>query len=82
MAIHDTSENRGSLRKQIWEYLVKEIKDVDYRDFLLSISEFLGSGKLICKNGYYFLEGRVYQELFKSRQATTTAPVTESKVIF
>jgi len=70
------------LRKQIWEYLLKEFKEIDYRDFLLSIQEFLGSGKLILKNGYYFLEGRVYQELFTHSQATTAAPVTESKGTF
>jgi len=31
MAIHETTKNRGSLRKTIWEYLMREIKLVDYR---------------------------------------------------
>lgn len=79
IAIAETSQNRGSLRKQIWEYLVKDYKEIDYRDFLISIQEFIKSGKLICKNGYYFLEGRVYEEMLLNRQPTTTASVSESQ---
>lgn len=38
----------------------KEI--VDYRDFVLSISELLKQGKLINKAGYYFVQSAVYEE--------------------
>jgi hypothetical protein len=79
IAIAETNQNRGCLRKQIWEYLVKDYKEIDYRDFLLSIQEFVKSGKLICKNGYYFLETRVYEEMLKNRQPTTTASISESQ---
>ncbi len=38
MAICEANENRGTLRKQIWQYLMKEFTNcVDYRDFLISI---------------------------------------------
>ena len=67
------------MRKQIWEYLVKDYKEIDYRDFLDSIQEFVKSGKLICKNGYYFLEGRVYEEMLKNRHPTTAASFSESQ---
>jgi hypothetical protein len=79
IAIAETSHNRGALRKQIWEHLVKDYKEIDYRDFLLSIQEFVKSGKLICKNGYYFLEERVYDEMLKNRQPTTTASMFEGQ---
>lgn len=42
IAIRECNDNRGCLRKDVWAYLLKEYKSaVDYRDFLLCISELL-----------------------------------------
>ena len=42
IAVCECNDNRGSLRKDLWAYLMKEYKtSVDYRDFLLCISELL-----------------------------------------
>lgn len=56
MAICEKTMNRGTLRKDIWNYLQTEFNDaVDYRDFLTSISTLEKGGKLINKTGYYFV---------------------------
>lgn len=60
MAICETNMNRGNLRKVIWNYLLKEFSNsVDYRDFLLAIKDLLADGRLINKNGYYFVQDEV-----------------------
>ena len=60
MAICETNMNRGNLRKVIWNYLLKEFSNsVDYRDFLLAIKDLLADGRLINKNGYFFVQDEV-----------------------
>ena len=60
MAICETNMNRGNLRKVIWNYLLKEFSNsVDYRDFLLAIKDLLADGRLINKNGYYFVQDEI-----------------------
>jgi hypothetical protein len=56
IAICEVNGNRGTLRKLIWDYLLREFRDsIEYRDFILSISELLKSGRLVNKAGYYFV---------------------------
>ena len=66
-AIRDDSENRGSLRKQIWDYLNKRFTEVvDYRDFLIIIKRLMKEGKLQKdENGYFRVETNVYREIWK-----------------
>jgi len=46
--------NKGSLRKDIWDYLNKKYGSaIDYRDFLLAIRKFFLDGKLINNEGTY-----------------------------
>lgn len=40
-AIIIDSNNKGSLRRDVWDYLLKKyMKNIDYRDFLLAIRRF------------------------------------------
>ncbi len=55
-AIVQKSNNKGSLRKDIWDYLYERYQDhVDYRDFLLAIRRFKNEGKLINNDGMYLM---------------------------
>jgi hypothetical protein len=57
MAICEESNNRGTLRKQIWSYLQKEFNNsVEYRDFLFSIQNLEKAGMIKNKTGYFFVE--------------------------
>ena len=50
-AILQLSQNKGSLRKDIWDYLNKRYGSaLEYRDFLLAIRKFKQDGKLINNN--------------------------------
>lgn len=58
------SYNQGALRKEIWKYLAKGFKKVDYQTFLLSINQLIADGKLIKnENGYYRIEQEIYKEM-------------------
>ena len=64
IAVRECNDNRGTLRKDLWAYLLREFpKAVDYRDFLLCIHDLLESGRLINKEGYYFVQKDVYEEM-------------------
>ena len=53
-AIVQLSNNKGSLRKDIWDYLQnKYVGSVDYRDFLYAIRKFIIEGKIINNEGIY-----------------------------
>lgn len=55
-AINELNENKGSLRKDIWDYLYKKYgNEIDYRDFLLAIRKFKIEGKIINNEGYFHL---------------------------
>ena len=46
--------NKGSLRKDIWDYLNKKYaKSIDYRDFLLAMKKFLNEGKIMGNEGVF-----------------------------
>jgi hypothetical protein len=46
------NQNKGSLRKDIWDYLYAKYQDsIDYRDFLLALRKFKNEGKLINNEG-------------------------------
>ncbi len=50
------NSNTGNLRRDIWDYLNKKYtSSIDYRDFLLAVKKFIDSGKLINREGIYFL---------------------------
>lgn len=71
-AVLITSNNEGSLRKDIWDYLQKKKKyaeDLDYRDFLLAIRRFLLDGKMYNKEGYFSMHHEVIHEV---REKTPT----------
>lgn len=62
--------NKGSLRKDIWDYLNnKYTKSIDYRDFLLAIRKFLLEGKLMNNDGIYQMHPEVIEEV---REKTPT----------
>lgn len=64
------NSNKGSLRKDIWDYLNKKYnKSIDYRDFLLAIRKFILEGKLINIDGYYHMPYEVIDEV---REKTPT----------
>ena len=63
-AIMVDSGNKGSLRKLIWDYLLKKYqRSIDYRDFLLAIRKFLIDGKMINKEGYFSMHPEVINEV-------------------
>jgi hypothetical protein len=62
--------NRGSLRKDIWDYLNKKYgNSIEYRDFLLAIRKFNMDGKLINNDGIYTMHQAVIEEV---REKTPT----------
>lgn len=62
--------NKGSLRKDIWDYLNKKYtSSIDYRDFLLAIRRFFLDGKLINNEGEYQMHPAVLDEV---REKTPT----------
>jgi hypothetical protein len=53
-ATEQTSANKGSLRRDIWDFLHNNHKKaVDYRDFLFCVEELLNSGKLKSNQGFF-----------------------------
>lgn len=75
-AIVQLNDNRGSLRKDIWDYLYKKYDDnIDYRDFLLAIRKFRLDGKMQNDEGIYTMHKQVLNEV---REKTPT-PVFSSK---
>lgn len=88
-AILVKSENEGSLRKDIWDYLYKKYNDgVDYRDFLLAIRKFLQEGKMLNNEGIFSMHPDVIQEFkekkptpaFKPRDGKSSA-IDEGKIV-
>ena len=64
MAVCELKDNRGTLRKEIWAYLYEQFRNsVEYRDFLLSISNLEKSGLLTNKQGFFFVQNDVYTEM-------------------
>jgi len=61
--------NEGTLRKDIWDYLLKiynqDEATVDYRDFLLSIRHLLQQGKLLNEQGYFRIEPNTFREIWE-----------------
>ena len=48
------SQNNGTLRKNIWLYLMKNYQaEADYMDFLLAIRRFINEGKMTNKDGFF-----------------------------
>ena len=73
IAINECNGNRGTLRKQLWAYLMREFPEaVDYRDFLLCIHELLQGGRLKNKDGYYFVEQNVFHEIVTTNTVNAT----------
>jgi len=63
-SLYFLSYNQGAQRKDIWKYVHKSFKKVDYQTFLLSISQLLTDGKMKKNdNGYYFIEKEIYKEM-------------------
>ena len=63
-ALNYLSNNKGSLRKDIWDYLYNKYENgVDYRDFLLAIRRFRNEGKMENKEGIYSMAPEVVTEV-------------------
>ena len=63
-AIIHLSNNKGSLRKDIWDYLYNKYPDrVEYRDFLLAIRRFRNDGKMFNNDGIYSMHQFVLTEV-------------------
>ena len=82
MAICEESDNRGTLRKQIWNYLQTEFKNsVEYRDFLLSIQHLEKQGMIMNKTGHFFVEQSVYKEMVtQNAQSFPSTPVRINQI--
>ena len=67
MAIGETTQNQGTLRKAIWAHIQEKFPgEVDYRDFLLVINNQVKIGKLVNENGHFRVYNSVYEDLLKS----------------
>lgn len=64
-AIRDESDNQGTLRKHIWDYLAFNYTNyVEYRDFLVSIRKLLHEGTLINNEGHFSVDPDTYEEIW------------------
>ncbi len=56
-----TSHNVGSLRKDMWNYLMNKYppESLDYGQFLLAIRKFMNQGRMTNKSGLYSMHGEV-----------------------
>ena len=59
-----TSKNSGSLRKDMWAYLMGKysLDSIDYGQFLLAIRKFMNEGRMTNKNGCYSMHSEVISE--------------------
>ena len=65
------NDNSGSLRRDIWDYLMKiygtEENTVDYRDFLHAIRFLMQQGKLSSdQKGLFWVENNVFKEIWEN----------------
>ena len=66
MALCETTDNRGTLRKAIWDFIQTTFGDeADYRDFLLVIKELLRQGKLQNNQGYFSIQDTVFNSIWE-----------------
>ena len=65
-AIRNDSQNKGTLRKNIWDFLRENYGEyrLDYRDFLVSIRALLKDGKLENVDGYFKVAPELYREIW------------------
>ncbi len=56
-----TSHNTGSLRKDMWSYLMNKYQPetLDYGQFLLAIRKFMNQGRMTNKSGLYSMHEEV-----------------------
>lgn len=67
MAVMETSENRGTLRKAIWNYMQENFgEEVNYRDFLHCVASLIKQGKLVNNNGHFTVQPRVLDSLIET----------------
>lgn len=63
------SNNLGSLRRDIWQYLIeiynRTENTVDYRDFLHAIRRLLKEGKLLSAEGLFRVEENTFREIWE-----------------
>ena len=63
-AVLSDSKNKGSLRKNIWLYLMKKYEnDVDYQEFLIAIRKFMNDGKMFNREGELSMHPEVILEV-------------------
>ena len=66
MSLNDLSGNQGSLRKDVWQYLLDKDpkqKTINYVDFLKAISALLQEGKLLNNFGSFKIQDDVYKAM-------------------
>jgi hypothetical protein len=68
-----TSHNAGSLRKDMWNHLMKKYpaECIDYGQFLLAIRKFMNQGRMSNKNGFYSMHEEVLSEFSKNPSANS-----------
>jgi hypothetical protein len=69
-ALGEMSKNNGETRKVIWSYFMEHFcephNSVDYRTFLVAISQLEKTGKVEKnENGYFWIQKEVYNELHR-----------------
>ena len=74
-ATHMLNQNQGSLRRDVWAYLLKiygkEDNTVDYRDFLHAIRRLLIEGKLLQDQGLFRIEPNTFKEIWEVEKPAT-----------
>ena len=79
-ALKVNSGNKGTLRRDIWQYLLDYYyKCADYLDFLRSIRMLIGEGKLTNEEGIYRVEDNTYKEFTALWKKKTPSPIRATK---
>lgn len=78
-ALKVNSGNKGTLRRDIWQYLLDYYASCsDYLDFLRAIRTLIADGKLKNEEGIYTVEVNTYKE-FTTKWKKTPSPVRSVK---
>ena len=77
-AIAFDSSNKGTYRRDIWEYLQRKFaKVIDYKEFLIAMKKFLAEGKII-NNGSEGLYS-MHPEVMKEVRVNTPTPALKKE---
>lgn len=81
-AIIKDSKNKGSLRKNIWLYLMDHFGgDVDYQEFLVAIRRFMNDGKMYSKEGEFTMHPEVIREFYSKSTPVKSRPPLDDELL-